>query len=471
MLLRTTSLVTPRKQHSLNHKAAIVRNQLLPKLVLMLFMIASSFTTFAPRAQGAPPQPVSGVVLAAGTGEPISNALVRISSPAVDMRHVRIEPLELFEGRTDAQGRFVIPVPVGPRISLDAFAPGHESAAGTYSSGDWTLHNVPFPSNRTQEITIKLNRALYVAGVVVDESGRPCPGVIVESTLEDEQSTTYVAFDRTDAAGRFQIFDFPPGPRGVGSRGQLTFRHREKLTLGIDDVYALTEAARSQLRVTLAAGNTLDGRITTATGAPATNAIVEAISASESAAQRTTRTDAAGRFHFDALPDGKVNVHAHSPAFDEQVRQTIQLSNATPALTLQMKPVVLDHPPQSVQLFGMTLVDVTPELQTTYDLDFPTGVLILDPGPDHQRLDIGTLDRGICFWIVGGRQIKNLREFAAELLRYINIEPDKATQAGGRHSIRVVYCYRNRAGTNTQYLRLTAADIAELKKLQLALAQ
>lgn len=471
MFLRTTGLITTRKQHSPDCQAALVRTQRLPKLALLLLLIASSGTVISIRAQGTPPQPVSGVVLAAGTGKPISNALVRISSPALDMRHVRDEPPALFDGRTDAQGQFVISVPVGPRISLDAFAPGYESGAGTYYSGNWTLHDVPFPSNRTQEITIKLRRALYVAGVVVDVAGQPCPDVVVESTLRDSQSSAYVAFDRTDAAGRFQIFDFPLETWNTKPRGQLTFRHPGKLTLSIADVYALTEAARSELRVTLAAGHQLSGRIATATGAPATNTIVEAIPAQEFAAQRTTLTDAAGRFHFDALPDGTVKLHAHAPAFDEQVRQAIQLPEATPALELQLKPVVWEPPLKTVPLFGMTLVDVTPELQTVYDLVDPTGVLILDPGPDHQRLGIGTLDRGLCFWIVGERPIKNLREFVAELLRINNLAPDQATPAGARGSIRVVYRYRNLAGTNTQRLKLTDLDIAELKKLQLALAR
>ena len=471
MFLRTTSLATIRKQPTPDHQAPLVRNQRLPKLTLTLVLIASSGTPFSLWAQTTPPQSISGVVLAAGTGQPISNALVRISSPAVDMRRIRNQPHELFDGRTDAQGRFVIPVPVAPRISLDAFAAGYESGAGTYYSGNWTLHEVPFPSNRTQEITIKLRRALYVAGVVVEATGQPCPDVVVESTLHDKQGTAYVAFDRTDATGRFQIFDFPLERWNTKPRGQLTFRHPGKLTLSIADVYALTDAARSELRVTLAAGHQLAGRITTATGAPATNTIVEAIPAQESDAQRTTLTDAAGRFHFDALPDGTVKLHAHSPAFDEQVRQTIQLPEATPALELQLKPVVLEPPLKTVPLFGMTLVDVTPELQTVYDLVDPTGVLILDPGPDHQRLGIGTLDPGLSFWIVGERPIKNLREFAAEILRSNNLEPDKATPAGGPGGIRVVYRYRNRAGTNTQRLKLTDQDIAELKELQLAIAR
>ena len=42
-------------------------------------------------------------------------------------------------------------------------------------------------------------------------------------------------------------------------------------------------------------------------------------------------------------------------------------------------PVVLKHPPRTVRLFGMELADVTPELQAAYNLDRPTGVLILDP--------------------------------------------------------------------------------------------
>ena len=96
----------------------------------------------------------------------------------------------------------------------------------------------PFPPTLLQEITIKLRRALYVTGVVFDAAGKPCPDVIVEATLQDKNSMAYVAHDRTDAAGRFQIFDFPierseTKPRGtidLSPSAQTHPKHRRHLS-------------------------------------------------------------------------------------------------------------------------------------------------------------------------------------------------------------------------------------------------
>ena len=51
----------------------------------------------------------------------------------------------------------------------------------------------------------------------------------------------------------------------------------------------------------------------------------------------------------------------------------------------------------------------------------------------------------------------------AELLRIDAIAPPGDPNEGCHGSIRVVYTYRGGAGTNTQRLRLTDEDIAELK--------
>jgi hypothetical protein len=110
---------------------------------------------------------------------------------------------------------------------LNAFSPGYEEAAGPWMSANWSLHNVPFPSNQTQQLTIKLRAALYVAGIVTDESGRPFAGARIEAALYDGTSQFYLSFDETDVNGRFEMFDFPLNPSDVTgrthARGQLAF--------------------------------------------------------------------------------------------------------------------------------------------------------------------------------------------------------------------------------------------------------
>jgi hypothetical protein len=235
---------------------------------------------------------VSGGVRAENTGKPIANALVRVSSPACDMRSLHGPRQGLYDGRTDANGRFTIQVPKNQMISLNAFVPGYEEAAGMWMSGNWTHHNVPFPSSHEQKFNITLRPALYVAGVVIDESGRPFSGANVETTIEGTHSTSYVAFDTIKTNGRFEIFDFPIKPEtpegNTNARGRLTFRNETKLTSSIENVYALNVAERTNLHVTLSSGHEIKVMITSVGGQPSVNIVVEAVPADEQAAQRTT---------------------------------------------------------------------------------------------------------------------------------------------------------------------------------------
>src|SRR5258708_4632439 len=75
---------------------------------------------------------VGGVVQDKYTREPISNALVRVSSPAIQMRSVRGPLPGISDTRTDRLGRFEVQVPSNEMISVNALAPGYEEAAGPW---------------------------------------------------------------------------------------------------------------------------------------------------------------------------------------------------------------------------------------------------------------------------------------------------------------------------------------------------
>lgn len=190
------------------------------------------------------------------------------------------------------------------------------------------------------------------------------------------------------------------------------------------------------------------------------------VPADKNAAQRVTFSDENGRFLVQSLPDGEVSVRAHTPAFDQKARKTIQLARVDAEVNLRLEPVVFKHPPNPVSVLGLTLANMTPELQDVYELDSATGVVILDPGTNHLRLGMGELSQGERFWIVGNKEIKNLREMVAEVLRVDALPKSVDPNEGCHGSIRVVYIYRNGAGTMTQRLTLTDEDIAELKRIR-----
>jgi hypothetical protein len=417
----------------------------------------------------APLRAVSGVVLDEGNAKPISGALVRVSSPAMEMRSVRDHRDHLYDGRTDANGHFTIQVPAGETISLNAFAAGYEEAAGPWMSGNRTFDHLPFPTDGKEEFTIKLKPALYVAGIVADEAGRPLAGVKVEATLADKNGMSYLAWDETDEGGRFETFDFPLDPPlfngNSTARGQVTFADPTKLRNTIENVYALNATGRTNLHVTLRAGHDVKGILTSADGQPLAGTEVEAIPSDKTAAPKMDSSDARGQFLIRGLPDGEITVRAHSSKFEQKAQTVVHLAGAGVAVNLQLTPVILQNPPKAVSLFGMKLADVTPELQAAYDLTAPTGILILDPGTNSIRLGIGAMSQGERFWMAGNKEVSNLREMAAELLRLGTNDPPGDPNKGYRGSVRVVYDLLRGAGTDTEYIKLTDDDIAELKKL------
>ena len=87
--------------------------------------------------------------------------------------------------------------------------------------------------------------------------------------------------------------------------------------------------------------------------------------------------------------------------------------------------------------------------------------MILDPGKDSDRLEIGHLAEGYCFWMVGQTRVGNVREFIKQILA------ETANDEADRYSVRVVYTFSavDSDGTNTQYLKLTKADREQLRIL------
>ena len=176
-------------------------------------------------------------------------------------------------------------------------------------------------------------------------------------------------------------------------------------------------------------------------------------------------SDARGRFLIRGLPDGEITVRALSSRFEQKARTTVHLAGAGVEVNLQLAPMILKNPPKPVDLFGMKLADVNPELQAAYDLRAPTGILILDPGTNSARLGIGTMSQGERFWMAGNKEVLNVSQMAAELLRLGTNDPPADPNQGYRGNVRVVFDLLRGGGTDTEYIKLTDDDITELEKL------
>ncbi len=421
---------------------------------------------------------VTGQVVSEQTGQALVGALVRVAVPATDMRdmrRVRDSALHaIYEGRTDQNGRFRIEVPLGENaadISLDAFLPGYRSAAGTFrSGGDFSLAKVSIQPDQQMDILIRLPSALYIAGVVKDHRGRPFAGVQVEATMRFDRGSGGIARTATDQNGRFEIFDYPvPAKKRKDGRGQLAFRVETAKTVTIKDIYKMTPKQQKSLNVQMPRGLVASGVLLDVNGKPIGETTVQAMVGGIGIALRSCKTDQNGRFRLAGLPERKpLTLYAHAMSLKQKAKMPLVLVDRDKEVTLRCEKVELKAPLKTVTMLGMKVADVTPEIKEIYDLPPAAldGVVILDPGKNYERLGIGELREGYFFWIVGNKKIHNVRELIAEILR-INNKP-RPTGGGGiseghKGFIRVVYVRRN--STNTQYLKLTDEDAAELMSL------
>lgn len=411
---------------------------------------------------------IAGLVVSEATDQPVSNALVRASSPAMELRGVREPQAGVYDARTDPTGRFKLELPPGQTVSINVLAPGYEEAAGQWMSRNTKLQNIPFATAQKPDFKIMLRPALYVTGVVTDELKRPVPRTHVEATMRESRGFGYVAFDETDAKGRFEVFDFAFRPTdfdgGTNARAQVVFEHPDMLRTTLRDIYALPEEQRTNLQITLRKGHQITGTIASATGQLLPGLLVEAIPAAENAARKSAITDSRGRFTLRGL-QGEVALVAHALALKQKARKVVRVADEDVQTTLLLEPILYKDPLKIVTLFGMKLANVTPEVQETYGLFSPTGVVILDPGKNHFRLGIGSLTEGESFWIVGNRIVNNIRDMIFEILRISAIDPPGQPNEGCRGRVRIVYQYPRRAGTNTQSLTLNDSDMRELMEL------
>ncbi len=446
-------------------------------------LVVSELATQPPvpgREPNASQRRVAGRVLAGETQKPIANALVRVAVPAADMRFVRVSSKQItqedgtksdiYETRTNPNGWFEILVPVEEgkdTISIDALAPGYGTAAGTFRSGgnDPSLTRMSLAESMAgviSNLTIHLPQAIHVAGIVTDDTGVLQPGVSVSGQMVFDRGSGGIASTKTDANGKFEIFDFPLSKR-PGETAKLIFTSPTAEPVTLSGLYDMSDEEHASLEVTLPRGLKIAGVLLDADGQPAPGVLVEAVNGIP---LKDTTTDSKGRFELAGLKRGPVTVRAHALDIDQKATSPwVSLINRDVQLTLKMERIEFKNPLHPVTLWGMQLVDVTPELRKVYDLDPIDTILILDPGPDYRRLDIGELRKGYCFWIIEEQKVSDIREMVAELLKQLT--PPWPDRPGDPSAVprRVRVVYTTRTGTNTQYLTLIRQDVEELRQL------
>jgi len=309
--------------------------------------------------------------------------------------------------------------------------------------------------------------SLLLAGHVDDERGNPIAGVGVTATYRlTNGGFGYIADTKTDQAGDFKIEATRAGSGAtlaytINFPIRLDFQHKNYLYGRLEDVRLFSDDERADLRITLRDGKSVRAKVVDSSGKPVAGARVQAIFGEEYDYRKSALSGPTGDFNLRGLPSETADLQAitfdlNSPILSGHVSVDL-LSNARPT-TITVTPFELPQGAVVRELLGMKLVDVDKEIQSKLFLYWPFGVVVLDPGPNSVRLDIGNLQRGDVFWMAGNTRVHNTKEFAQVLLASRS-DPKK-----WNHN-RVVYNSDrpNGSGSSTQYIVLTQSDLAELK--------
>jgi beta-lactamase regulating signal transducer with metallopeptidase domain/protocatechuate 3,4-dioxygenase beta subunit len=444
----------------------------------LLFAIAADEPT-APKDDSSQPVAANvGIVSGRVTnkfGEPLAGTRVTVAIPAIDMRFVDSEKShKLLETKADADGNYRVEIPnlkQHGEVSVDVMQPGYSKLSGTLMRGG-DEKRVKVAPGAMAEKSFSLEPSLYFKGIVLDENGKPIEGVTVSANSDTARSSSGVERTETRPDGTFEVFNYPFKPfeedeegTKVVAKGAVGFFHKDYIHQDIEDVYAIPAGERGTIRISLPTGHKISGMLIDADGKPVSHVMVEA-EKENSDGRKATISDKNGKFVLRGLPAGAVQLQAHAMELKQKIKQTMDLSSDKIDMKLQLQRVPHSVPLKAFTVLGMQLADISPELQSEYDLYNEHGALIIDPGKNPDRLGIGDLAEGYAFWMVGEKPIKSVREFVNQVLA------EATTNDSSIPAVRVVYSFRDVdiVGTNTQYLKLTKEDLEQLRAVAAALS-
>lgn len=246
---------------------------------------------------------LSGRVVSASGGRPVAGALVWADDPGV----VR---------KSGADGAYTIPKPI-LEVPLRGAAPGYFPGIAHLDPG------------ARRGPTVLLEPALSAGGVVVDEGGKPVPGVEIRATPRFESGMRMLAAGnsggtaRTSAAGRFRLGLLAPG---LGHDLRLT---RKGFAPAEAEIPPLAHGRPvADLRIVLRKGRTAHGRVLDQAEQPVAGAeVVLSLSPAEGRMGRFFRslasgapgleatTAADGRFEIRDLPAGTYELTARGRGY------------------------------------------------------------------------------------------------------------------------------------------------------------
>ena len=227
-------------------------------------------------------------------GAALAGVRVRVAIPATDMRFVDAgadrgfvegrtdhKLHKLLEARSDAGGDYRLEIPgIAARtlVSIDAMKPGYLRSVGFVAGGE--PKEVEIAPGAEATTSLSLRPALHFSGIVVDQQGKPIPGVKIDANVfVGVRSIRYSVEETASRAdGTFELLNYP---RKEGARGRdlgfgfVFFSHPDYIEYRLKDVYAIAENQRESLRVVLDSGRKMTGTVIDIAGKPVPHAMVE----------------------------------------------------------------------------------------------------------------------------------------------------------------------------------------------------
>jgi len=399
-------------------------------------------------------------------GAPLADVRVLVAIPATDMRFLNsTASVRKLDARTDAKGQYrlkISGIAKPTMISLDAMKPGYRRLVGTLMRGG-DARTIQVAPGVELQASMGLVPGLYFAGVVVDEKGKPIPDVEISADSNTSISSGGVERTASNSDGSFELFNYPAVPEVFGKeveRGVVTFFHPDYISHHIEDVYALAPEEGKYLHIVLSTGYRISGILLDVAGKPVPHAMIKVTRGDESH-RKATLSDADGKFVLRGLSPGQTTLIAHAYPIKQKIQLRMDLEGDRDGLKVRLQAMPLPANLKKYSVLGMQLTDVTPDLRSAYDLWSKSGALILDPGKNSGRLGIGELAEGYSFWMVGQKRVGSVRELVERVLA------EAGGQTAPKHYIRIVYTFSrvDFEGTNTQYMKLTKDDLADLQKV------
>lgn len=214
------------------------------------------------------------------SGAPLSDVRVRVAPSATGSFAVRGTERT---ATTDASGEYV----------LDSLEAGEETIVFSHARHAPLSKTVTLKGAETR-LDAQLSAGHRVTGVVVTDSGAP----VAEAEVEARHAGAPIQLARTNASGTFELESLADG------RYRFTAMKPGYADGIVEDVDV---SAGAPVRITLAAGGTLYGRVTGLSAQELSGAMVEANSGGRFA---SAAVDANGSYRMEGVPAGTVRVSA-----------------------------------------------------------------------------------------------------------------------------------------------------------------